>query len=322
VVKKVDSAWKKRKTIHKLQFTNNHPSRLIDSSKIWLIDLFGDCLPDIVSFSPLGSIYWKNLEGCNFGGPYLLKNCPSGISLNQKVSLVDMTGDGLLDLLIQGNLFGFFKATREGGWKDFYPFDRNIGFKLSEKNLHFADLSGNGRFDALEIYSNYFLYYPNISYKGFGEPYVKEWYDPPTHLYEHAFRMADMNGDGLQDIIQFTLGETGYWPNLKYGKFGRHVTMRNTPWFATSENFDPRKVFFIDINGDNFGDMVVVRESDIKIFLNILGEEWNDGIELKGFYPGTDIDYIMPVDLLGNRSTGLLFTTLGGDYFFIEFLCS
>jgi hypothetical protein len=35
--------------------------------------------------------------------------------------------------------------------------------------------------------------------------------------------LADMTGDGLSDIVRVRNGESSYWPNLGYGRFGTKV---------------------------------------------------------------------------------------------------
>ncbi len=41
--------------------------------------------------------------------------------------------------------------------------------------------------------------------------------------------LADMNGDGLTDIVRIRNGEVCYWPNLGYGRFGAKVSMDRAP---------------------------------------------------------------------------------------------
>ena len=37
-------------------------------------------------------------------------------------------------------------------------------------------------------------------------------------------RLADMTGDGLNDIVLIHNGRIDYWPNLGYGRFGRRIS--------------------------------------------------------------------------------------------------
>ena len=49
-------------------------------------------------------------------------------------------------------------------------------------------------------------------------------------------RLADMSGDGLNDIVLIHNGRIDYWPNLGYGQFGQRITMAQSPrdWNSTS----------------------------------------------------------------------------------------
>ena len=42
------------------------------------------------------------------------------------------------------------------------------------------------------------------------------FFDDPSH----RVRLADMTGDGLNDIVRVHAGRIDYWPNLGYGRFG------------------------------------------------------------------------------------------------------
>ena len=83
------------------------------------------------------------------------------------------------------------------------------------------DLTGDGRSDALMTRDQQFLWFPCLGEKGFGPPqsiarshdldrFPDVFFDDPAG----RVRLADMTGDGLNDIVTVHNGRIDYWPNL------------------------------------------------------------------------------------------------------------
>jgi hypothetical protein len=70
--------------------------------------------------------------------------------------------------------------------------------------------------------------------------------------------IADMTGDGLNDIVRLGNGQACYWPNIGYGRFGAKVTMDRAPRFDNEERFDPRRIRLADIDGTGTADLVYI----------------------------------------------------------------
>src|SRR5262249_31838486 len=81
--------------------SNAMPDIALSHSRVALVDLFGDGLPDVLASGPDGFRYWRNLGEGVLDRPRLLPNVPSAIALNQAgVGLGDIGGDGRTDLLV------------------------------------------------------------------------------------------------------------------------------------------------------------------------------------------------------------------------------
>jgi hypothetical protein len=48
---------------------------------------------------------------------------------------------------------------------------------------------------------------------------------------------------------------SSYWPNVGFGRFGKKVTLENSPTFAVMDEFDARRVRFGDIDGSGTSDI-------------------------------------------------------------------
>ena len=99
------------------------------------------------------------------------------------------------------------------------------------------------------------------------------WSDRQTGLY-----LADMNGDGLTDIVQVSHRAVSYWPNSGYGLFGDRVQMAHAPTLAAADAFRPDRVLLADLTGTGAADLVYAGGQELVVFLNACGNAFRDGI--------------------------------------------
>jgi hypothetical protein len=257
-----------------------------------LADVNGDGLPDIVGFSSVG-VYVSLNNGTSFG-PHTLWNsyfgasAAAGVWNNESIAprhLADVNGDGLPDILgfggagievslNNGTSFGpptlwnsyFGASSAAGGWNDENAAPR-----------HLADVNGDGLPDIVGFGSTGVAVSLNSgtsfgphtlwnSYFGASSA-AGGWNDEnaaPRHL-------ADVNGDGLPDIVGF--GSTGVAVSLNSGtSFGPH-TLWNSYFGASSaagvwnnESIAPRHL--ADVNGDGLPDVVGFGGTGVAVALN------------------------------------------------------
>ena len=228
------------------------PPRSLRDPTFALVDLYGTGLPDVLQTTPNGYFVWRNLGEGTLDRRQILKDQPAGVTLDQEgVGFGDMAGDGQADLLVhQGTLWGFWEATNQGGWQTFHHYHRRPTFSLSDPNVRFLDLTGDGKADVLRTDDHHFTYFPCLGEQGFGAPEVverirelEEFPDVYFNDPSQRVRLADMTGDGLRDIVLVHNGRIDYWPNLGYGRFGKRVTMKGAPHLGYT--FDPRRFFWL-----------------------------------------------------------------------------
>src|SRR5690606_2478019 len=83
---------------------------------------------------------------------------------------------------------------------------------------------------------------------------------------EDNLRLADMNGDGLLDVVQAFEGIVACHLSLGRGRFG---AIRELP--GLPEGLPPQSWEFTDINGDGLADAVNVVDSEVRYALNRSG---------------------------------------------------
>jgi Insecticide toxin TcdB middle/N-terminal region/FG-GAP-like repeat len=178
------------------------------------------------------------------------------------------------------------------------------------------DLEGDGVTDALRTGPRFELYYndPDV---GWSEIDLRERIAsdsfPNISFEDPQTKLGDMTGDGLQNIVLVNNGRIEYWPYRGYGRWGRRVTMRNSPRFEDAAvfagiGFDPKRLLVGDVDGDGVADLVYVSSGHVTIWINQDGNAWSDAIVVHGTPPVTDATAVRLADMLGTGTEGILWT--------------
>jgi RHS repeat-associated protein len=303
----------------------------LDGATYQWVDLHGEGLPGILS-EHAGALYYKrNLSPASvssdaepdtatvaLGSVERVPDRPSILALSgSRQQWLDLAGDGQLDLVdFAGPVPGFYERTEADGWEPFRPFASQPHIDWSSPNLRFVDLTGDGRADLLITDDEAFCWYPSLGEAGFAQA-EKVWHaldeerGPRVLLADgtQSLSAADMNGDGLNDLVRIRNGEICYWPSLGYGRFGAKVTMDNAPWFDHPDHFDQRRVRTADIDGSGTTDIIYLAEDGVDIYFNESGNGWSGAERLAAFPAIDDISAIQVSDLLGNGTACLVWSS-------------
>lgn len=157
--------------------------------------------------------------------------------------------------------------------------------------------------------------------KGFGPAYrVVQALDEEKgpHLIfadgTESIYLADMSGDGLTDLVRIRNGEVCYWPNLGYCRFGAKVTMdlpssSDLPYFDNPDQFDNKRIRLADIDGSGTTDIIYLHRDGVRLYFNQSGNSWSAPNPLNVFPRVDDIVSIIPIDLLGNGTACLVWSS-------------
>ena len=189
------------------------------ATAVWA-DLDGEGVAGVLVPEPAGWYYAPNLGGGNFGAPRSVSSAPTLAAPGHGGQLLDLSGDGQLDLVsFRAPDSGFFERTIDGGWAPFRAFDQLPAIDWDSDRTRFIDLNGDGYTDILVADGEELTWYPSAGEAGFG-PGVRV----PTVLAEDrdsrlvradgesAVFVADMSGDGLADLVRVRHNEVCYWP--------------------------------------------------------------------------------------------------------------
>lgn len=258
----------------------------------------------------------EHVARARFGPLERVASLPGLASLNN-VQFIDLTGEGRPDLVVcDGPVPGYFARTADEDWEPHQTFSALPCLNWSDPNLKFVDLTGDGRADLLLTADDLYTFYPSLGAAGFGaaEKIFTPWDEErgPHIVFADGTQtvsLADISGDGLNDIVRVRNGEVCYWPNLGYGRFGAKVTMDNAPRFTDEERFDPRRVHLADIDGSGTIDILYASAEAVYVSFNRSGNSWAEPHRLAVF-PGADsLSSIQVADLLGNGTACLVWSS-------------
>lgn len=270
-------------------------------------------LPGILMNRNGREYYWPNAGAGKWAEPRPIPRAPLAFSFRSAgLAFVDMDGSGTADLMVATDypLQGFYENEGRAGWGAFTAFPRFRGTpRWSDPSLRMIDVDGDGLIDALASQERAFLWWRNQGDRGWASPLVVPKSSEDLREVDFADRdihLADMTGDGSQDIVRVRSGRVEYWPNLGGGRFGEKVVMQRSPRFRRNPGNDT--LILADVDGDGCSDLIHVSSEGITIHQNQNGTRFADPIvigDVPPAIPGT----VRAVDVNGVASAALLWNS-------------
>ena len=301
----------------------------VDGAAYQWVDLDGEGLSGVLTEQGGGWFYKRNEsalaadrvtpgDAARFSPVAAVARIPSGNPLTgARAQFLDLAGDGQVDLVeLDPPMAGFYERTADQDWESFRPFTSLPNLAWNDPNLKFVDLTGDGHADVLITEDWALTWYPSLAEDGFGPanrvgvPTDEE--RGPRVVFADGTQtifLADLSGDGLTDLARIRNGEVCYWPNLGYGRFGAKVTMDDAPWFDAPDQFDPRRIRLADIDGSGTTDLIYLGRNQTRVWFNQCGNAWSPAHELPGFPPVDNVASVVAVDLLGNGTACLVWSS-------------
>ncbi len=295
----------------------NLPVGLDDDTYQWA-DLHGEGIPGILTEQGGAWFYKRNLSPVSAGQAAFapLERVPSKPA-GQGARLMDLAGDGQPDLvMLDGPTPGLYEHDDAEGWLPFRPFTSRLNRDLRDPNLRWIDLNGDGRPDLLISEEGAFTWHASLAEEGFGPAHrvpmpLDEEHGPRLIFADttQSIHLADLNGDGLTDLVRIRNGEVCYWPNLGYGRFGAKITMEHAPHFDHPDQFDPKRIRLGDIDGSGTTDIIYLHREGVRLYFNQSGNGWSAPETLAAFPRLDNHVAIALVDLLGNATACLVWSS-------------
>lgn len=299
-----------------------------------LVDLFGNGLPDILELGAAGARYWRNLGDGRFDVPRPFDAAPATWRLaDAGVQLVDANGDGRADLLVtNADSAGFWPLDFRGRFspRSYRRYVQAPSFSLEDPEVRLLDLTGDGVTDVLRSGSSFECYF-NDPVDGFAPertsriPRSRLQDFPDISFSDPRVKLADLNGDRLQDIALVHQGRVDYWPNLGHGRFGqRHSMPLPAGDGGLPFQFEPARVLLGDVDGDGQADLLYVGDRAVTLWINRAGNGWSNPVRIEGTPAVDSMVTVRLIDLHGTGVAGLLWTREAGGggtarHYFLDF---
>ena len=289
----------------------------------WL-DLDGDGLTGVLTEQACGWYFAANLGGGTLGPLRTVDPLPATADFGAGQRLLDLDGDGRLDLVsLDRQPAGFHERTDDGSWAPFVPFTELPRIDWDAPGLQLVDLTGDGRADVLIAEQDVYRWHPSRGEAGFGRalPLLSVADQPGPEArpaigadVREAVFLADMSGDGLNDLVRIRNTEICYWPNLGYGRFGARVLMSHSPRFDRPDQFDPARLRLADVDGSGTVDVLYLGARQTQLWSNQSGNSWSAPTQLPGLPHLDNVTGVQVADLLGNGTACLVWSSpLLGD---------
>jgi RHS repeat-associated protein len=278
-------------------------SLLLRNENVVPLDIDGDGLSDLVHINQARDTYsvysaerqgsalsWRGRAVVPVSGRNPKIDLSSSGFLGAETRIADVNFDGLVDVLVTtgernetfyalgrfpggdgqfgtGRWAGALSASLGNEPSTTCKLHRSSYFRLSDSDSHLADMNGDGIMDLVRARRGLVVYWPgrgngfwgtgrrddcDENSTGTGRELVMT--SPPEDLdiQETAFRLDDVNGDGLDDIVQLRSNEVDVWLNVDGTSWTERYIIKGTP---ANPAFASR-IRLMDINGSGTRDLV------------------------------------------------------------------
>ena len=211
------------------------PGGSLQDRNVTLVRQSGSGLPDILETTSTGHWLRENLGNGQFGSARRVAS-PGQVRLEHAGTFIsDMSGDGWGDLVVNGGAC-VYRGVEGGGWGAPYVSTQAPSVDLDASDVRVADLNGDGCTHAIRAGVGSWTFFENLG-EGRWAPGAPVPSAAPVRFDDPRVHFADVNGDGLPDLVYVERCRVRVWPGKGAGRFGPLYELCHPPDFGPS--FDP-----------------------------------------------------------------------------------
>lgn len=195
------------------ELVGSRPTATLSADRARFSDLAGDGQPDLVMLGGPTPGFFEH-DAAEGWEPFRPFASALSIDLNDRdVTLVDLDGDGLADVLVaEDDAWAWHPSLGENG----FGARRRVAAALDDERgprpvsagsaeaFVVADLSGDGLTDLVRVRNGEICYWPNLGHGRFGAKVTMDHspqLDNPDAFDPARIRLADIDGSGTTDLI-------------------------------------------------------------------------------------------------------------------------
>jgi RHS repeat-associated protein len=217
-----------------------------------LLALSGDGRLDLVALADPDPGFYRRSEDSTWEPLERFASLPQLDWREPNLRFIDLTGDGLADILItEDGLFSFHASLGEAGFDlaQFVrtPWDEEKGPKVvfadGTDTIFVADMTGDGLSDIARVRNGEVCYWPNVGYGRFGAKVTMDRaprFDSEDQFDPRRIRLADIDGTGSADLLYIGADGVHAW----FNQSGNAWSAENPiAVFPTADNLSAVQVF-------------------------------------------------------------------------------
>lgn len=262
-------------------------------------DINNDLLPDLIFLNSNENVSYKYNTGISFSNTTSLNS----VIASKYLLVKDIDEDGLADLLTIQSPGSIVWYKHAGESFEFLP-NLLITTNTLQKAILYNDFNNDGLYEIISCFSN-----TNdgtlslFSKQTISSPYTEKILNRSISA-TYAVRIADMNNDGLKDIV------SGYrfivWnKNMGEGKFSSFLSVTN----ETSTEF-ARNLEIADMNNDGLLDIISTAPSIMEFYQNLGNEKFSLVYSLPLDIYSRDLEI---ADIDNDNDPDIILTFISGD---------
>lgn len=236
------------------------PSAASDSARAYLLtDVDGDGRLDMMVTGDRDVGYWPREGAADCWDDFrAFHEVPVGVRSDPQARWVDLTGDGLADILItRGDELLWLHSLGSEGYEAAVrrlevPREPSGGapavFADGTETLLIADMSGDGLPDLVRVRNGSVVYWPSLGYGRFGSPVVMSncpLLDHPHQFDPKRVRLADIDGSGTTDLLYLKAERIDVYANAAGNRWIRRPSLRLLPQWTPAASVE-----IVDILGN------------------------------------------------------------------------